>query len=157
MTPLSSATGEQLQRRNGRGLVAQLCPTLATPWTIARQAPLLMGFPRQEYWSGLPFPSPGDLPDPEIEPVSPEAPALQADSLLLSQAHSHLKTHPLRPCLSEGQDLAPPTRGQTSIPPTRKSTQASGPTSPPPRWADTRSKRNYDLAAYIKETSNTEN
>ena len=43
----------------------------ATPWTIACQAPLSMGFPRQEYWSGLPFPSPGDLPDPGIEYVSP--------------------------------------------------------------------------------------
>jgi len=39
-----------------------------------------MGFSRQEYWSGLPCPSPGDLPDPGIEPVSPKAPALQADS-----------------------------------------------------------------------------
>ena len=43
----------------------------ATPWTVARQAPLSMGFSRQEYWSGLPFPSPGDLPDPGIEPTSP--------------------------------------------------------------------------------------
>ena len=43
----------------------------ATPWTVAYQAPLSMGFSRQEYWSGLPFPSPGDLPDPEIEPRSP--------------------------------------------------------------------------------------
>ena len=42
-----------------------------TPWPRARQAPLSMGFPRQEYWSGLPFPSPGDLPDSGIEPVSP--------------------------------------------------------------------------------------
>ena len=42
----------------------------ATPWTVARQAPLSMGFSRQEYWSGLPFPSPGDLPDPVIGPVS---------------------------------------------------------------------------------------
>ena len=50
----------------------------ATPWTIAHQAPLSMVFPRPEYWSGLPFPSPGDLPDPGIEPRSP---ALQADSL----------------------------------------------------------------------------
>ena len=41
-----------------------------TPWTVAFQAPLSMGFPRQEYWSGLPFPSPGDLSDPEIEPAS---------------------------------------------------------------------------------------
>ena len=43
----------------------------ATPWTVAYQAPPSMGFSRQEYWSGLPFPSPGDLPDPGIEPGSP--------------------------------------------------------------------------------------
>ena len=43
----------------------------ATPWTVAYQVPLSMGFSRQEYWSGLPFPSPRDLPDPEIEPGSP--------------------------------------------------------------------------------------
>ena len=42
----------------------------ATPWTVAHQAPLSTGFPRQEYWSGLPFPSPGDLPNPGIEPSS---------------------------------------------------------------------------------------
>ena len=51
----------------------------ATPWTVAHQAPLSMGFSRQEYWSGLPLPSPGCLPDPGIESGSP---ALQADSLL---------------------------------------------------------------------------
>ena len=49
-----------------------------TPWTVAHQAPLSMGFSRQEYWNGLPFPSPGDLPDPGIEARSP---ALWADSL----------------------------------------------------------------------------
>ena len=49
-----------------------------TPWTVAYQAPLSMGFSRQEYWRGLPFPSPGDLPDPGIKPRSP---ALQADAL----------------------------------------------------------------------------
>ena len=49
-----------------------------TPWTVAHQAPTSMGFSRQEYWSGLPFPSPGDLPDPGIEPRSP---AFQADAL----------------------------------------------------------------------------
>ena len=43
----------------------------ATPWTVAHQAPVSIGFPRQEYWSGLPFPSPADIPDPEIKPVSP--------------------------------------------------------------------------------------
>ena len=50
----------------------------ATPWTVAHQAPPSMEFSRQEYWSGLPFPSPGDLPDPGIEPRSP---SLQADTL----------------------------------------------------------------------------
>jgi len=48
----------------------------ATPWTVARQAPLSVGFPRQEYWSGLPFPPPGDLPYPGIESKSPASPAL---------------------------------------------------------------------------------
>ena len=46
----------------GDGLVVKLCPTPVTPWTAACQAPLSMGFPKQEYWRGLPFPSPGDLP-----------------------------------------------------------------------------------------------
>ena len=50
----------------------------ATPWTVAYEAPLSMGFSRQEYCSGLPFPSPGDLPDPGIEPMSP---SFQADAL----------------------------------------------------------------------------
>ena len=49
-----------------------------TPWTVAHQAPPSMGFSRQEYWSGVPFPSPGDLPNPGIEPRSP---ALPADTL----------------------------------------------------------------------------
>ena len=52
----------------GGSLVAQSCPTLATPWTVACQAPLSVGFPRQEYWSGLPFPSPRDLPDQGSNP-----------------------------------------------------------------------------------------
>ena len=59
------------------GLVTKSCPTLATTWTVACQAPLSMGFSRQEYWSGLPLPSLEDLPDPGIEPGSP---ALQEDS-----------------------------------------------------------------------------
>ena len=58
-------------------LVTQLS-TSATSWTVACQALLSVGFPRQESWSGLPFLSPGDLPDPEVEPMTP---ALQADSL----------------------------------------------------------------------------
>ena len=57
----------------------------ATPWTVAYQAPLSMGFPRSEYWSGLPFPSPEDLPNPGIQPKSP---ALQVDSLPLSHQGS---------------------------------------------------------------------
>ena len=60
------------------GLVTKLCPTLETPWIVAGQAPLSMELSRQEYWSGLPFLSPGDLPDARIEPRSP---ALRADSL----------------------------------------------------------------------------
>ena len=60
----------------------------ATTWTVAYQAPPSMGFSRQEFWNGLPFPSPGDLPDPEIEPRSL---ALQADALLSEP--------PGKPCL----------------------------------------------------------
>ena len=62
----------------GGGLVAKSCLTLANPWTVAHQPPLFMGFSRQGYWSGLPFLSPRDLPNPGNEPGSP---ALQADSL----------------------------------------------------------------------------
>ena len=61
----------------GGGLVTKSCPTLVT--LVAHQPPQSMGFSRQEYWIGLPFPSPGDLPDLGSEPGSP---ALQADSLL---------------------------------------------------------------------------
>ena len=53
------------------GLVTKLCPTLVIPWTVACQAPLSMGFSRQEYWSRLTFLSPGDIPDPGIKPMSP--------------------------------------------------------------------------------------
>ena len=61
-------------------LWAQSCPTLAAPGTVAHQAPLSMGFSRQEYWSGVPFPTPGDLPDPGIEPASLGTPALAGES-----------------------------------------------------------------------------
>ena len=63
----------------GGGVVAKSYLTLVTPWTVACQSPLSMGFSKQEYWSGLPFPSPGDLPNPGFKLGSP---ALQADSLL---------------------------------------------------------------------------
>ena len=59
-------------------LLTQSCPTLCNAMDYSMQAPLSMGFSRQEYWSGLPFPSPGDLPDPGIKPGSP---TLQEDSL----------------------------------------------------------------------------
>ena len=62
-------------------LGTQSCPIPCTLWTVARQAPLSMDFSRQEYQSGLPFPSPGDLRNPGIEPVSSASPTLQADSL----------------------------------------------------------------------------
>ena len=55
-----------------------------TPWTVARQGPQYVGLFRQEYWSRLPFPPPGNLPDPGIEPTSSASPALEADSLPLS-------------------------------------------------------------------------
>ena len=75
-----------------------------TAWTPARQAPLSVGFPRQDYWSGLPFPSLGDLPDPGIKPTSP---AWQMDSLQLSHQGSCQEqlglTH-----LSPDEQLLPP-------------------------------------------------
>ena len=68
-------------------LVIQSCLTLCNPWTVARQAPLPMEFSRQEYWSGLPFPSPGDLSNSGIEPGSP---ALQANSYHLSHIFKNI-------------------------------------------------------------------
>ena len=62
----------------------QLCPTLCDPMDCSPQAPVSMGFSRQEYQNWLPFPPPGDLPNLGIEPVSLAAPAMQVDSLSLS-------------------------------------------------------------------------
>ena len=73
-------------------LVAKSCQTLVNVWTVACQAPLSMGFTKQEYWSGLPFPFPWDLPDPGIKP---RPPAWQVDCLCLS----HLES-PLRPTMN---------------------------------------------------------
>ena len=75
----------------GSGLVAQSCMPLCNPKDSP--VPLSMGLPRQEYWSGLPFPSPGDLPNPGIKPRSP---ALQADSLL-TEPLGKPKTYPTTP------------------------------------------------------------
>ena len=96
-------------------LVVNSCLTFVTPWTLACQAPLSMGFLRQEYCSGLPFPSPGDLPDPRIEHVSPalagrffttEPPGkptefqfeeddkvLQIDGLMVARQYQYTKCH----------------------------------------------------------------
>ena len=60
-----------LQYEYGGALVTKSCLTLAIAWTVAHQTPLSMGFPKQEYWSGMSFPSPGDLPDPGIQHASP--------------------------------------------------------------------------------------
>ena len=74
----------------GGGLVAKSCLTLVISRAVAHQAPLSMGFPRQEYWSKLLFPSPGDFPDPGIKLASSVSPALQVDSLSLSHLGSPL-------------------------------------------------------------------
>ena len=72
-----------------RCLITKSCPNASvTPWTVACKAPLSRRFSRQEYWSGLPFPLLGDLPDPGIKPTSPVSPALQVNSLPLSQQGS---------------------------------------------------------------------
>ena len=68
-------------------------------WTMDRQSPPSMGFSRQEYWNGLPFASPGDLPDPGIKPRSP---ALQADTLQFRLSHQRLESHRSREMLSLG-------------------------------------------------------
>ena len=65
-----------------------------TPWTVARQAPLSVQFPNQECWSGLPFPTPGDLPDAGIEPLSPESPALAGGYFTTEPSGSQLADIP---------------------------------------------------------------
>ena len=68
---------EKFKLNNVDGLAAYLCPAfIATLWAVACQGPLSMAFPRQEYWSRLPFPSPGDLPNPGIESTTLESPTL---------------------------------------------------------------------------------
>ena len=78
--------------REGQGHHTYKCcaQTLVTPWTVVRQAPLSTGFSRQEYWDGLPCPSPGDLPHPGTEPKSS---ALEADSLLSEPPGKPLSHH----------------------------------------------------------------
>ena len=67
--------------------------SFATPWTVAYLASLSMGLPRQVYWSGLPFPSQGDIPDPGIKPGSPKSLALQVDSLPPGKPPETIKIH----------------------------------------------------------------
>ena len=99
-TPVSLATPMNLHQRNfcwalscvHACLVAQLCLTLQPHGLyVARQAPLSMTFPRQEYWSGLPFPSPGDLPDPGMELVSLVSPTLAGGFFTIEL---HWEAHP---------------------------------------------------------------
>ena len=87
-------TPEPPERKKVKVKLLSRVRLFATPWTVAYQAPLSMGFSRQEYWSGLPFPSPGDLPNLGIEPGSP---ALQTDALLSEP--------PGKPQITYGQTL----------------------------------------------------
>ena len=76
--------------------------SFVAPWIVACHAPLSMGFPRQEYWSGLPFLSPGGLPEPGIDStVKPASPALQADSLPLSHQGSPTFKTAILKCVDE--------------------------------------------------------
>ena len=75
-----------------------------TPWTVARQAPLSMGFSRLEYWSGLPCPSPGDLPHPGIEPVSLTSPVLAAAAAAAKSPVVSDSVRPRRPWDSPGKN-----------------------------------------------------
>ena len=83
-----------------------------TLWTVALQAPLFMGFFRQEYWSGLPFPPPGDLPNPRIKPTSPVSPALAGGFFTISTTWEALQPRELRPNLLN----ALPRKRQSSCP-----------------------------------------
>ena len=85
----------------------------ATPWTVTRQAPVSMGFSRQEYWSGLPFPSPEDLPDPGIQPASLTSPALASRFFSTSTTWE-------APAVSQDRPVSPPVGIHTPVrsPPT---------------------------------------
>ena len=74
-------------------LVSQLCLALYHPLDCSHQAPLSMEFSRQESWSGLPFPPPGDLPNPGMKPAPPVSPALQADSLPAESSRKPVYIH----------------------------------------------------------------
>ena len=88
----------------GGGLVAKLCPTLVTPWTVAPEALLSMRFFRQEHWRELPFPPPGNIPNPGIKTQSPMSSALQEDSLP-SELSGKLHIYCLKRCNEENKIL----------------------------------------------------
>ena len=84
---------------------------LATPWPVARQAPLSMEFPSQEYWSGLPFPTPRDLPDPGVKPESLASPALAGGffaTVLILNTAAAAKSLQSCPTLCDPMDCSPP-------------------------------------------------
>ena len=100
----------------GGGVVAKSCLTLATPWSGAHQAPLSLGSFFQEYWSGLPFPSPGDLPDPRIEPIAgrffpaePGKPQRMAETLPKSKFSDASQEPVLQTELSKDSSVGPAT------------------------------------------------
>ena len=133
----------------------------ATPWTVAYQAPPSMGFSKQECWSGLPFPSPGDLPNPGIEPRSP---ALQADSLPAeppgkpSKQQTRRKYNPIssqdyhliQPCPSEGKKKLTSSHQRDKSHPTRSLHKPLDQT-----YEGRNQKKVCNLEDWKKETSNT--
>ena len=91
---------------------------LATPWTVARQTPLSMEFSRQEYWSGLPFPPPGDFPDPEIELMSLVSPTLAGGFFTTGATWEALATKDLwdsNPYHFKLQCILPPKMGKLAL------------------------------------------
>ena len=76
MFSVGTSPAQHVKKRKKKVLSHSFMSNICDPWTGAHQAPLFMGFSRQEYWSGLPFPPAGDLPNPGIEPTSPVSPAL---------------------------------------------------------------------------------
>ena len=121
--------------------VAQSYPTLCDPWTVAHQAPPSMGFSRQEHWSGLPLPSPGDLPDPGIEPRSP---TLQADTLTSAPSGKPEEYWSGLPFPSPG-DLPDP-----GIEPRSPAFQADALTSEPPGKPGLESKEQFSPVKFLK-------